>query len=47
MIITATLIPAADCVLLLQACNCAGYRTFDVMVLKCTHYITRITLNIS
>ncbi len=41
MPITAILIPAADCVLLLR------YRAFNVTVLKCTHYTTRITLNVS
>ncbi len=30
-----------------SACNWTGYWTFYEMVLKCTHYITRITLNIS
>ncbi len=46
MPITAILIPAADCVLLLhQLVN--GPVTFNVMVLKCTHYTTRITLNVS
>ncbi len=29
-----------------SACNWASYRTFDVMVLKCTHYTTLITLNV-
>ncbi len=30
-----------------SACNWASYRTFNVMVLKCAHYITRATLNVS
>ncbi len=30
-----------------SACNWASYRTYDVMVLECTHYITCITLNVS
>ncbi len=30
-----------------SACNWAGYHSFSVMVLKCTHYTTRITLNVS
>ncbi len=30
-----------------SACNWAGYRTFNVMVLKCIYYITRIALNVS
>ncbi len=29
-----------------SACNWAGYRTFSVMALKCTHHITRNTLNV-
>ncbi len=41
MPITAILIPAA------LPCNWAGYRTFNVMVLKCRHYITRITFSVS
>ncbi len=48
MPITAILIPAADCVLLLhQLVIGKSYRTFNVMVLKCTYYTTRITLNVS
>ncbi len=35
MLITAVLIPAAGCLI------------YNVMVLKCTHYTTRITLNVS
>ncbi len=29
-----------------SACNRAAYRTFNVIVLKCTHYISHITLNV-
>ncbi len=48
MPITAILIPAADCVLLAaSACNWAGYHTFNILVFKCTHYTTCITLNVS
>ncbi len=30
-----------------SACNWTGYRTFNVMVFKCTYYATCITLNVS
>ncbi len=30
-----------------SACNWAGYCTFNIMVLKCMHYITHITWNVS
>ncbi len=30
-----------------SACNWAGYCTFNIIVFKCTHYITSITLNVS
>ncbi len=45
MPITAILTPAGDYASTASVRNWAGYRTFIVMVLKCTHYITRITLN--
>ncbi len=42
------LIPAADCVLLLHQLAIGPVTIyFNVMVLKCTHYITRITLKVS
>ncbi len=48
MPITATLIPAADCVLLLHHLVIGPVTfTFNVMVFKCTHYTTCITLNVS
>ncbi len=34
------------CASVASACNWAGYGTFNVMVLKWTHYTTRITLNV-
>ncbi len=30
-----------------SACNWASYHTFNIMVLKCTHYTSHITLNVS
>ncbi len=48
MPITSILIPAADCgASASSACNWAGYRTFNEMVLKSTHYTTSIPLNVS
>ncbi len=48
MPVTAILIPAADCMLLLhQLVIGVGYRTFNVMVFKCMRYTTYITLNVS
>ncbi len=47
MPITAILIPATDCVLAASACNWTVYHTFNVMIFKCTHYTTCITLNVS
>ncbi len=48
MPIPAILIPVAHCgASTASACNWASYRTFNVMVLECTHYIIRITLNVS
>ncbi len=41
VLITVILMAAVDCVLsAASVCNRAGYHTFNVMVLKCTHYIT-------
>ncbi len=48
MPITAILIPAADCVLLLHQLVIGPVTVhFDVMVFKCTHYTTCVTLNVS
>ncbi len=47
MPITAISIPAANCVLLLHKLVTGPVTVhFNVMVLKCKHYTTRITLNI-
>ncbi len=47
MPITAILIPAADCgAAAASAYNWPGCRTFHVMVFKCKHYTTCITLNV-
>ncbi len=47
MPITAILIPAADCALPLHQLVIGPVTVHYVMVLKCMHYITRITLNVS
>ncbi len=48
MPITAIFIPAANCVLLLHQLEIGPVTVhFNVMVLKCTHYTTCITLNVS
>ncbi len=48
MPITTILMPAANCVLLLHQLIIGPVTVhFNVMVLKCTHYTTYITLNVS